>query len=554
MKHSPDFKALVEANPDWIWQIDCNGVIIYSNTTVSELLGYKPAEIIGVNILELIHPKCANRNRFTSDYLHTLETIKPTEQVLQHKTHKRILLESEGKAFFDKSGLLAGFHLRSRNISRRVKMRQQLTSIQQLAHLGVWELDLLTNEQQWSDGIYHLLGEAPQSFDPNFENFMRFLPDEDKRKVQEGMQRAFEHQEEYDLFHNIRHNDGTLRNVHARANVIFENEKPVKMIGSVIDITETVLLQHQLQTTLHLLQSVINNVENLIFYKDTQFRYLGCNHAFERFMGHTQDELIGHEDFEFFPEEVAQHFRALDQKIFDTQERVINPQWVEYPDGSKVFLHTITTPLYDHLGKLIGLVGNSIDLTKEKLLSEQLEHQAKYDSLTEIPNRTLFLDRLEQSLKDAHRRKCKVAVLFMDLDGFKTINDTLGHRYGDQVLKHVATRLRDSFRNNDTVARLGGDEFAAIVSDIQDDSAVITLAEKMLHKMSHPIAIENYLLSVTISIGITVFPEHASHSDELLTLADNAMYMAKSKGKNCYVIYQSSEHTPSSACTPYRSK
>lgn len=298
-------------------------------------------------------------------------------------------------------------------------------------------------------------------------------------------------------------------------------------------------LDNQAKMSLHILNSVMNNLSNLIFYKDTNFNYLGCNIGFEKFMGRTKEELVGHNDFDFFPQELAKHFRALDQKIFDGGEAVINPQWVTYPDGSKVYLHTTTTPFYDMDGKVMGLVGNSVDITKEKLLSDKLEHEVNYDHLTKIPNRALLMDRLGQSLLQAKREENEFALFFMDLDEFKPINDEFGHKYGDLVLQKVAQRLTEALRESDTVARLGGDEFAAIVHNVKDEEDIISLAENLIELVGKSMHIEGKTLKITLSVGIAFCKHSKLSADELLSLADDAMYMAKDKGKNCYIIARS---------------
>jgi len=306
-----------------------------------------------------------------------------------------------------------------------------------------------------------------------------------------------------------------------------------------LNIKEQKELEDKAKMSLHILNSVIDNVSNLIFYKDADFKYLGCNSAFEKFMGHSKEELIGHNDFDFFPEELAKHFRAFDQETLDNGVAVVNPQWVTYPDGSEVYLHTTTTPFYDTEGNIIGLVGNAVDITKEKRLSDALEHQANYDHLTNIPNRALFMDRLSQSILQSKRQKSEFAIFFMDLDEFKPINDEFGHKYGDLVLQKVSQRLTESLRQSDTVARLGGDEFAAIVHNVKDENDIIFLAEGLIERVGKSMLIEDKSLNITLSVGIAFCQDNKLSADELLSLADDAMYEAKDKGKNCFIIARS---------------
>ena len=177
------------------------------------------------------------------------------------------------------------------------------------------------------------------------------------------------------------------------------------------------------------------------------------------------------------------------------------------------------------------------DKTKElKDKSDILKYQAEHDTLTKLPNRLLFLDRLEQALKHARRRKQTVSILFLDLDRFKEVNDTYGHESGDKLLKHVTARLQDSIREEDTVARLGGDEFTVILQNLKQ-SEVVRVIDKIMHYMQAPFYINNLELFTTFSIGISNYPEDGDTSEILLRNADTAMYKAKDNGKNNYQFY-----------------
>jgi len=173
--------------------------------------------------------------------------------------------------------------------------------------------------------------------------------------------------------------------------------------------------------------------------------------------------------------------------------------------------------------------------TAQKIFDE-LEYEAKYDSLTNIANRLLFVDRLEQALKQARRSKMNIAVFFIDLDNFKIINDTLGHHYGDLVLQHVAKSLSNSIRESDTVARLGGDEFAILVHDVKDKESLTTLATKLIKLIDKPMLLQGENMHVTLSIGIALSLDNTLTIDELLENADDAMYQAKKNGRNCFVF------------------
>ncbi len=169
---------------------------------------------------------------------------------------------------------------------------------------------------------------------------------------------------------------------------------------------------------------------------------------------------------------------------------------------------------------------------------KRLHHMAHHDTLTDMPNRLLFYDRLEHAIARAARIQGRVAVLFLDVDRFKNVNDTLGHDIGDQLLIRVAQRLKACVRNSDTVARLGGDEFVVILEDLKDQEQAAVVAQKVLTELPRPICIENLELRVTISIGISLFPEDGTHTEELMKNADVAMYQAKEQGRDTYRFFR----------------
>lgn len=186
---------------------------------------------------------------------------------------------------------------------------------------------------------------------------------------------------------------------------------------------------------------------------------------------------------------------------------------------------------------MIASVHIAKDISKEKQAEEQLNYLAHYDHLTQLPNRTLFFDRLNQALKRARWNKRSVGVMFLDLDRFKTINDTMGHGKGDQVLRGTAERLLASVRDGDTVSRLGGDEFAMLLVDVARKGDISRIAKKILERMNAPFIIEGREHFVTASIGISIFPDDSDSADVLVANADVSMYRAKDLGRNNYQMY-----------------
>ena len=179
------------------------------------------------------------------------------------------------------------------------------------------------------------------------------------------------------------------------------------------------------------------------------------------------------------------------------------------------------------------------EIKKRKIAEKNLKHLAEHDPLTGLPNRILFADRLKQAMKNAKRYEESVAVLFIDLDHFKNVNDSLGHSAGDKLLQDVSKRLKNSVRQSDTVARLSGDEFAIILDHFNHVDTIISVVQNIMHSLEKPLYIENQELYITLSLGISLFPEDAQDTDTLIKNADTAMYKAKNSGRNNYQFYTS---------------
>ena len=210
-------------------------------------------------------------------------------------------------------------------------------------------------------------------------------------------------------------------------------------------------------------------------------------------------------------------------------------------DGSHVPVLGTATPLFDDRGSLVGMIGVSTDISERKTLEAELERRASHDPLTGMPNRPAFVDRLEQTLQRTRRRKNsrnKVGVLFMDLDGFKTINDSLGHEAGDRLLVAVAECLRNRLRSEDVLARFGGDEFAVLLEDTAGTSEAIRVAQRIAEDLREPFTVDDFQVSLSTSIGITLGTAHANDDPErMLREADSAMYRAKEQGPGRYAVF-----------------
>lgn len=256
--------------------------------------------------------------------------------------------------------------------------------------------------------------------------------------------------------------------------------------------------------------------------------------------GYMPEELLGHTPMKFMHAddiepvgEIVNHAVA-NKSPFRLQHRDITRS------GVVLWEEVHGTPFYDEQGQVIGLRGTGMNITERKEHEQQLERIAHYDALTGIPNRTLLNDRMNQAVARAAREQNMMAVCYLDLDGFKQINDTMGHEVGDSVLIEIAKRIQGTIRGLDTVARLGGDEFVILLLGLERGEECCTALSRMLAVIAEPICIMENSLALSASIGVSIYPLDDQDADALLRHADQAMYVAKQSGKNRFHIYDAS--------------
>jgi diguanylate cyclase (GGDEF)-like protein/PAS domain S-box-containing protein len=198
-----------------------------------------------------------------------------------------------------------------------------------------------------------------------------------------------------------------------------------------------------------------------------------------------------------------------------------------HQDGHIGWIESMCVPLYDDKGQMLGALGINRDITERKNETARLEHLAHYDQLTNVPNRYLLLDRLTHLITQSQRNEHRFALLFIDIDKFKLINDTKGHLFGDQVLIELASRLKSSIRNSDTLARFGGDEFIILLENIADKKDASTMTETIMQTLKNEFIVDGERIEIFCSIGIAMFPDDGTTTDRLITTADRAMYETK---------------------------
>ena len=283
-----------------------------------------------------------------------------------------------------------------------------------------------------------------------------------------------------------------------------------------------------------LFHALMENEVDSIYFKDRQCRLLRVSRKMADSLGFSDPaELIGKTDIDLYGEAFGQGTRLDDMSVMETGRPIIGLiESRQLDDGQTNWTLSTKLPLRDESGYVIGLVGITRDINEIRETEVALQHLATHDALTDLPNRFLMVDRLSQVLARAKRSGTAFAVLYMDIDRFKDVNDSRGHEFGDLLLHAVAQRLRKSVRQSDTVARVGGDEFVIILEMAHQVREADAVALNVKRALARCFTLARHRVSVTVSIGISFYPESGGDTDSLLRAADYAMYLAKREGGN----------------------
>lgn len=423
--------------------------------------------------------------------------------------------------------------LRERN-AQLVSAKASLDEAQRIATMGSWSLRLDSGQLEWSDEIFNIFEVDKNQFKASYEAFLAAIHPDDRDRVNEAFHQSVRDKSPYEIQHRLKMADGRIKFVLERGSTYYNEEGiPVRSVGTVQDISERVKAEQRLKQWAAVFE---NSLEGVVI-TDERAKIIDVNRAFVDITGYSKEEVLGGRpnirrsqchDREFY--------RAMWQSIQDTgswsgeiwnrkKSGELSPEWL-----------SIST-LYDDSEHVTNYVGVFTDISVLKRSEEKLEYLANHDPLTNLPNRNLLHERLNQAIAHAKRNASMIAVLFLDLDRFKIINDTLGHIAGDKLLRAAAERMRIVLRECDTIGRQGGDEFVAIIEGCRNIDEIEALSDRIRETLTQRFEIDGQTLFIGVSIGICLFPADGRDAATLIRNADSAMYQAKRAGRNGHVFY-----------------
>ncbi len=522
-------RAAYNVMPDLVWISGAHGELFACNPAFEQYAGATEEILAGRSESDLLEAEAASVLQEQTRLAHERGTPVTAEVWAHYADGRRELIEITSVPIND----AAGEKLGTLNIGRKITTRQQTLDLAQNMR------DLLTLSdpdgtiRYVSPSVSMMLGYAPAELIG--KNMIADVEPKDLERIRPLMERAMDGLPPPALRYRIRNRNGEWIWLSSMVTPVLDTDGKVVALQTLSrDITER---QHN-EAGLRLYRTVFDTSHSAIVMIDEARRIIDVNPAFVEMTGHPGEKAIGRDIAELWSELYSE------PDYLDIEKRVLRDgTWRGEPIGSlkdgRRYRHMATVSAAHASDSLpYHCVATMSDVTQLREQQLRLERLAHYDALTLLPNRVLLADRLQQSMARARRSGKQIAICYLDLDGFKPVNDHYGHEAGDRLLVLIAQRLEKTLRETDTLARLGGDEFALLLTDLASPQEGEQVLERLLSEISHPInVLPDTSVTISASVGVTFFPADDEDPETLLRHADQAMYLAKRTGRNRYYLF-----------------
>lgn len=427
-----------------------------------------------------------------------------------------------------------GLSVFQRHRAQKIVTAKRLKLATEASGVGIWEFDLVTKHYQWDDAMFTLFGLNPKNAGARNDEWTRLLSPQDLQRMREATRVAIKQDQPFKMTFQIRRPDGQVRYMRNRAALYTDDHGlPRRLIGATEDVTARKLEEAELRVAAAAFES-----HESMFVTNAQVEILRVNHAFTALFGYAASEVVGQNPRLFKSGRHEADFYATMWTELQEHHSWQGEIWNTRKNGEEFPCWQCITAVCDEAGLITHYVATQTDITLRKATEDEVKRLAFFDPLTNLPNRRLLTDRLMHAVTHAKRDQGHLALIFVDLDKFKPVNDRYGHAAGDLLLQSVAHRLRTCVRESDTVARVGGDEFVVLLDGIRQSLDAMQVAEKIHAVLLEPFRlVSGQSVHISSSAGIAMYPEHGQDEATLSHHADVAMYAAKSAGRDQYVVF-----------------
>jgi diguanylate cyclase (GGDEF)-like protein/PAS domain S-box-containing protein len=542
--------AALEATANAVVITDRTGAVVWVNSAFEHLTGYTAAETVGQSTRMLNSGQ--NPKGMYEEMWRTIQKggTWRGEIINRRKNGSLYYEEMTITPVHDENVGITHYIAIKLDITERRRVQAVLLSLNErlslatgVAKLGVWELDMASHSFTWDARMFEIYGLPAVSPLP-YEKWSATVYPEDLPAVEATLREAIDEKSEGSSEFRIKLADGAIRTVTTVGRVMLDERGNVtRVFGIAQDITERKATEAALFAEKERAQVTLNSIGDAVICADISGKITFLNRAAENITGWSWKEAAVRPMTEVFQIVQAQNHESTPNPTQPAAEResiVDLPQscFLVRRDRSEIPIECSVAPIHDREGAATGAVIVLRDVSEARAMAKQLAHSAEHDFLTDLANRQLLNDRVQQAISMASRHSKRVAVLFMDLDGFKHINDSLGHPTGDKLLQSVATRLLSCVRGSDTVSRQGGDEFVILLSEMEHSEDAVISARRILQAVARTHCIDHHDLHVTTSIGVSVYPDDGADAETLIKNADTAMYQAKENGRHSYQFFK----------------